>query len=201
MLIQWMVPILLVMGIYLAIWTVAEPPTAEDVSTHVNNIDWYWEGAERKWCHTFINFKKYLTDLKVWINFLKNHLSTEILGNFQKFVTNSRTAPKPTHSLNLTWQISHTCLAFRSRISRDWNLSNALTTGTTMHWPSAKCSFCCGAFVYATMYGTLNRYTMRQNWSHMLSTILLSSISLWPPYSEYIFTHMQLSERSSWKGV
>jgi hypothetical protein len=38
-LIQWMVPILLVMGIYLAIWTVAEPPTAEDVSTHVYNID------------------------------------------------------------------------------------------------------------------------------------------------------------------
>lgn len=37
--IQWMVPILLVMGIYLAIWTVAEPPAAEDVSTHLNNYD------------------------------------------------------------------------------------------------------------------------------------------------------------------
>jgi hypothetical protein len=81
---------------------------------------------------------------------------------------------------------SNTCLAFRSRISRDWNLSNALTTGTTTHWLSAKCSSCCGAFVFVTAFGMLNRYTMRQNWYHMPSTILLSSISLWPPYSEYI---------------
>lgn len=33
MMYQWMVPILLVMGIYLATWTVAEPPKAEDVIT------------------------------------------------------------------------------------------------------------------------------------------------------------------------
>jgi G protein-coupled receptor 158 len=30
-LLQWMVPILLVMGIYLGTWTAAEPPTATEV--------------------------------------------------------------------------------------------------------------------------------------------------------------------------
>jgi G protein-coupled receptor 158 len=32
-LLQWMVPILLVMGIYLGTWTAAEPPTATEVIT------------------------------------------------------------------------------------------------------------------------------------------------------------------------
>ena len=39
-LLQWMVPILLVMGIYLGTWTAAEPPHATDVCNYMKLIHW-----------------------------------------------------------------------------------------------------------------------------------------------------------------
>lgn len=37
-LLQWMVPILLVMGIYLGTWTAAEPPTATEVMYRISRV-------------------------------------------------------------------------------------------------------------------------------------------------------------------